>query len=126
MFQRLAEERLKVTPPTIWRTKLRRGGLMEADYLKACFEVLGQTPPSELTTAIDNWNETIIWERLLNLTGADISETPSRFTQAISTAARPKLWAAQDSSLQALTDAFFEDQKTGKRPPSRSVIWRDS
>jgi glutamate-ammonia-ligase adenylyltransferase len=124
MFERLAEERLKETPPDMWRTKLRRGGLMEADYIHACFDVLAIKPPSELAPIIENWNESIIWERLLGLTGKRVSETPSRFAQQISIATLPQLWEEQDMMVKEITAEFFADQKTTKPPTSGPVIWQ--
>lgn len=125
MFNRLTKERLKPTEANVWRTKLRRGGLMESDYLNSCFQVLGQTPPPALVAAMENWNAAVIWERLLGLTGKLLSETPARFTKPIHISELPTRWARQDKAITTLTDAFFKDQIGHKSPPSRSVIWRD-
>jgi len=73
MFKRLKSERLTETPPDIWRSKLRFGGLMEADYIRSCLQVTGQALPPSLTAAIDQWNTLQTWERLLGLKARLIS-----------------------------------------------------
>lgn len=123
MFERLSEERFIETPISVWRTKLRRGGLMEADYLASCFAVLGKSVPAELETAMSVWNESIIWERLLGLTGQDVSTTPKRFAEQVKLNHLPDIWKRLESQTRAITEKFFEAEIETKPPKLRPVVW---
>ncbi len=123
MFRKLSEERLTVTSNNIWNTKLRRGGLMEADYLTSCFSVIGEVAPRDLDTAVAFWNATIIWERLLGLTGQNVSKTPTRFSDKIKVLQPPKKWKTLEADTQAMTAHFFKHQTLSKTPMLRSVLW---
>ena len=107
MFERLKKERLREMPKNIWGTKLRRGGLMEADYIYNCLTISGERICDEFNVAIKDWDNLQIWERLLGLTGKRTSETPSRFRQAIQLDGLIETQEKLENKVQKVTDTFF-------------------
>jgi len=67
MWQRISEQRITETPPNIFNSKLRQGGLMQAEYTEACLQILGLKTHT-LDDSIDFWSNMQLWERLLSLT----------------------------------------------------------
>ncbi len=123
MFSRLSQERLQATPPNVWRSKLRHGGLMEADYMRSCLAVTGTALPPDLNTAIESWNTLQIWERLLGLKGLPIDQTPARFSKQIDVQTLEDRQKELEHHVKAARSAFFEtiDQTTSTDP--RPVLW---
>jgi len=126
MFQRLASERLHATPANVWRTKLRTGGLMEADYMRSCMAVLGDTTSPQHRASIEIWNGLQIWERLLGLTGKTVMETPSRFIELIHAAKLEKQQSELESSINTITNEFFAEVDKTKTTNPRAIMWRNS
>lgn len=125
MFQRLKSERLVKTPPDIWRSKLRLGGLMEADYIRSCLAVIGQEAPSEFISAIADWNTLQTWERLLDLKGKPIKATPSRFAETIGIDMLEGRHTALEISVKNVTESIFEEaQKSPPRDPA-PIMWKN-
>ena len=100
MWHRIAEHRVKATSPSVMFSKLREGGLMQAEYLAAC-EVLssGHTltvddpcfdtllaqldPSSKLSNVIQFWRIQQLWERLLGSTDQAIDSLPSPYLKRL-------------------------------------------
>ena len=124
MFDRLKSERISETPPDIWRSKLRRGGLMEADYIRSCLQVAGLSLSRDLTAAIESWNRLQAWERLLGLTAKSKAATPKRFAEDIDL----KIFKAQQLKLETVvrnaTDSFFESVNTDALPEPAPIVWK--
>ena len=125
MFQRLSSERLQITPPDIWGTKLRTGGLMEADYMRSCLTVLNEIPSPEHLEAIETWNTLQIWERLLKLTGKTVAKTPYRFAEPIGVAALESKHMELETRIHAVTDAVFSDVDKSENIDPRAILWRN-
>ena len=125
MYHRLSTERLEDTPPDVWRTKLRTGGLMAADYIRACQKVSGDTPDTDLIETIDAWNGLQIWERLLGLKGKALAETPSRFADKIDTSSLKTRQAALEKTVKAQFETFFNDTPRGPLPDPRPIMWKN-
>jgi glutamate-ammonia-ligase adenylyltransferase len=83
MWSRIENERIMDTPHTHCNAKLRAGGLMQAQYIQACYIVLGRSMPDGLDAAIAFWQYQQIWERLLGLKLRPLEDTPERFTQGV-------------------------------------------
>ena len=83
MWQRINEERLLNTPHDHFNAKLRRGGLMQAQYIEACFKTLGQNCPNDAQEAISFWQYQQVWERLLGLKEAPFTQTAKRFRPSV-------------------------------------------
>ena len=125
MFNRLKSERLIETPPDIWRSKLRYGGLMEADYIRSCLEVTGQAPPPSLTVAIDEWNTLQIWERLLGLKASPIKSTPSRFADLINIKSLKSRQAKLEKTVRSLTQTFFVGIESSPSHDTAPIVWKN-
>lgn len=83
MWNRIEDERIMETPHTHYNAKLRAGGLMQAQYIQACYIVLGRSIPKGLDAAISFWQYQQVWERLLGLKFRSLEETPKRFKERV-------------------------------------------
>ena len=126
MYHRLASERLLPTPRDTWRTKLRTGGLMEADYTRACLTVLGDEVPSELLASIENWKTLQMWERLLGLKGKLLSQTPARFKEQIDIESLEARTAELEDTVTRTRNEFFSDIEMSEMIDPRPVLWENS
>ena len=125
MHQRLAAERLQNTSQEIWRSKLRTGGLMEADYMRSCLTVLGDTPTSDHVNNIAEWSRLQIWERLLGLTGKPLTETPSRFSSLIGTSDLKSQQLGMESNINEIRNEFFSEIDRTETVEPRAILWRN-
>jgi len=93
MWQRITDHRVTATPLSEMNSKLRIGGLMQAEYLAACFilkngknynsesvefdavlaDLLAPTGFEELPEVIQFWRTQQLWERLLGMTQKPLS-----------------------------------------------------
>ncbi len=99
MLSRIRDQRISESTDDSLSVKLRRGGLMETDYLSACIAIqqIPQHPEwatldySQLLEAISNhtdyrelseivqfWRDLQVWVRLLNLETAKLSDFPAQ------------------------------------------------
>ncbi len=132
MWHRLETERIKQTSPNIFRSKLRRGGLMQAGFLRDSFELLGHAVPPELTKAIDYWNGVNIWERLLDMEGLTITDIPDYFSNAmLGSLSLPDLSALatqtqymQECVNQMASNLWGSMDKSRPHGTETSVMWR--
>ena len=125
MFNRLKSERLKETSLKIWRSKLRRGGLMEADYIRSCLKLTGSPISKDLETAIVDWNKLQNWERLLGLTAKPITETPARYSNAIGAKELANRQNTLEKTVLSITEAFFADINHEPNRPARPIVWKN-
>ncbi|MBT8114467.1 MAG: hypothetical protein KJP04_03760 [Arenicella sp.] len=97
MWQRIAEHRVEQTPAEIMFSKLRPGGLMQSEYLAACYilaadrpfssadfeqilaESLQSTDITNLGEIIQFWRIQQVWERLLGKTGEAVETIPAPY-----------------------------------------------
>lgn len=105
MWQRITEHRLSDTPAEVMNSKLRYGGLMQAEYLAACLVLqkgrelvndnsdmafsallnacVANTELAELPEIIQFWRIQQLWERLLGKTGASMDSLPHNYLQRL-------------------------------------------
>ena len=124
MFDRLKSERLAETPPDIWRSKLRRGGLMEADYMRSCLQVADLPLPPDLTAAIESWNRLQAWERLLGLKTKPLASTPLRFADAIGIKDLQGQQSELETAVKTVTNSFFDGVDTHALPDPAPIVWK--
>ena len=124
MFERLKSERLIETEKEIWRSKLRRGGLMEADYMRSCLIVTGAALSADFETAIEDWNELQSWERLLGLKTKPIKSTPKRFAQNIGVKTLKRRQEKLEKTVKEVTRTFFKDVDPDNIPAPASIVWK--
>lgn len=123
MFERLKLERITETPENIWQSKLRRGGLMEADYIRSCLEVAGLAQQPTFNAAIEAWSTLQIWERLLGLTGKPISETPQRFSDRLNLHSLTEHQIKLEDEIRRQTDNFFSNVTASPHHEPKPVVW---
>ena len=127
MWTRITEQRIADITPDIINAKLRPGGLMQAEYIDACNIILGR--PRLTLPAIEFFSHQQIWERLLGLSGAPLSDIPERFRQAVFDGQRASLYqktvgAHQRATIKA-TDAYFKDIEIAQDYVEGPIIWTD-
>ena len=125
MFERLSAERLIEMPTDIWASKLRRGGLMEADYVRSCLHVTGEQLPFDLEDASNDWNTLVAWERLLGLTAKSIEETPSRFAKTIGVTALKSHQDKLEKTVKTETERFFEGLDRDSKLEPAPIVWKN-
>lgn len=125
MFNRLSSERLEETSVKIWRSKLRRGGLMEADYIRSCLKLAGSSISENLEGAIVDWNKLQNWERLLGLTSKPITETPVRYSNAIGVKGLAGHQNTLEKTVLSITEAFFADIHHDPNRPAHPIVWKN-
>jgi len=124
MYHRLLDERIADTPPDVWRTKLRTGGLMAADYIRSCHIVSGHKPDIELRRAIEAWNALQMWERLLGLKGKSVNETPRRFAETINISTLAEHQMNLEKLVKRSVSAFFKDTENTPQTDPRPIMWK--
>lgn len=80
MWELIEKQRIDDTPPRHINSKLRPGGLMQAEYTENCYRLLGRNAQG-LKESILFWSNLQLWERLLGLTGQPLEAMP-KFYQA--------------------------------------------
>lgn len=123
MYERIRSERITKTPADVWRTKLREGGLMQADFLISSFQVIGDAPPPELHEAAITWRDLQIWERLLALKGKPVSETPARFATTIETPSLPKRTEVLQNFVKSTAEELFSQVPEDQRNEPAPIVW---
>ena len=124
MFERLKTERLIETDKNIWRSKLRRGGLMEADYMRSCLCVTNTPLSAEFEAANEYWKSLQSWERLLGLKAQPIKSTPARFAQAIELKTLDRRQEKLEQTVKDVTESFFKEVETDNLSAPSSIVWK--
>jgi len=83
MWRRIEEQRIIKTPHDHFNSKLRPGGLMQAQYIQACRKVMGHPTDPELEVTIQFWQYQQVWERLLRLKLASFDRIAERFKPGV-------------------------------------------
>jgi glutamate-ammonia-ligase adenylyltransferase len=135
MWRRIADHRVKPLGPEMMFSKLRRGGLMQAEYLAACeilqaghrlstlsveFDsILAQIDePQKLAEAIQFWRIQQLWERLLGKSEHALESLPIEYLQRLlqqsGVVSIDELVAKKieySNYVEQRMDAFFEANK---------------
>ena len=115
MWGKLEAERIRDVPPDRWGTKLRRGGLMQADFWGAVDVLRGGSGAAELQVA---WTALLYWERLLGLTGRTVAEVPERYADVM-----PNGIAERQAALEAEVATLTARAPEGDAETMRPVAW---
>lgn len=137
MWDRIATQRLEKTPPDHLRSKLRPGGLMQAEFTQACYRILGQTNEnveiSQLDTSINFWSGLQLWERLLGLTGSPITDVPEFYIQSFlshfNVADRQELSLLQTTHTQKVCESYdglLKHASVKADHKETRIIWTDN
>jgi len=126
MWHRIADQRVSTVAPDIINAKLAEGGLMQAEYVRAIWQLIGQ-PSEALDEAIDFSRRLQIWERLFDLKGKTPAAIPSayhtRFVHGNETVFLSDMSAHSHTVTQAMT-AIFEGVAFDPDEREAAVIWR--
>ena len=129
MWQRISEQRISDTPPSDFNSKLRPGGLMQAEYSEACALILGEDS-GPLSKPIQVWSHIQLWERLLGLTGQALSDTPEFYRQNLldqfGCNSLSELAEHQHQHTQVVT-SYFDKIIASKdyNEPEGRIIWKN-
>ncbi|MEP1229747.1 MAG: hypothetical protein ABJG88_03650, partial [Litorimonas sp.] len=127
MWARISEQRIIDAPVNIINAKLRRGGLMQAEYLDACHIILEQARSYQDT--IDFYSEQQIWERLLGLTDTALADIPPRFETAILGNRSMRAYQATVKNHQSQTikmmEHLFKNIPSPTNHIEKPIIWTD-
>ncbi|MGJ8561034.1 MAG: hypothetical protein ACSHX3_12430 [Litorimonas sp.] len=117
MWNKIVEERIRPVPTGQFETKLRDGGLMMADFWDSV-GALAYGP--RLSNACDGWAELLYWERLLGLTGLQVTDVPDVYAELMPSHL-PDYQADLEQQVRRAVDHY------GSATPSvemRPVIWK--
>ena len=132
MWQLIESQRIDDTPPSHFNSKLRPGGLMQAEYTENCYRLLGGGADG-LKESILFWSNLQLWERLLGLTGQALEAMP-KFYQAECLAQFDvktlkdieRLQSHHSETVLNHYDALFADTTLPETYESTRIIWTDS
>jgi len=131
MWQLIKSQRIDDTPPTHFNSKLRPGGLMQAEYTENCYRLLGRQADG-LRDSILFWSNMQIWERLLGLTGRPLEDIPkfyrANLLKQFNTKNLKKIEVLQTKyakTVLAAYDALFSDSKLSLHYESSRILWTD-
>lgn len=134
MWQRIDEERIIETPHDHFNSKLRPGGLMQAQYIQACRKVLDRPVNPALEDAITFWQYQQVWERLLGLKLESFEKVADRFKAGVFNEAGQSLDLSEfvtrsefhaDYVLRAMTD-LFKDTPQPESEDAHPVRWEQT
>ncbi len=131
MWERISDQRITDMPKTHFNSKLRHGGLMQAEYSEACMRIMG-LDSAALTPAIAFWSHIQLWERLLGKTGEPLTQIPQFYAQQLlgqlSAKNLKELETRQAKMSKAVTSTFntvFKNAKNTKTHEEARIIWTD-
>jgi len=131
MWHRISTQRISETTPSDFNSKLRHGGLMQAEYSQACAQILDMPLPT-LSGDIKFWSHIQLWERLLELTLKSLSDIPDfykanllRQFQAKSLSALEKQQKHHSQSVQAAFNHLFSGAEPSPSHQEGRIIWQD-
>ncbi|MGB0908248.1 MAG: hypothetical protein ACPGVT_12200 [Maricaulaceae bacterium] len=121
MWNRLSEQRITATPLTQFNSKLREGGLMQAEYMQSCYKLAGLPDPG-FDEAIEFWSRQQIWERLLGLTETALGDAPIHF-KSFAPKADLKRAKALQSFVIGATQTYFKGVTASPNSVESSIEW---
>ena len=131
MWELIESQRIDDTPTTHFNSKLRPGGLMQAEYTENCYRLMSHET-SELFSAISFWSNLQLWERLLGLTKKPLSHVPKFYRAALLSQFGAKslgdIEAAQKHHAKTVLKAYNALFAKIELPPhyeSARILWTD-
>jgi len=129
MWKRISDQRLTDTSASDFNSKLRPGGLMQAEYTEACNLILGQDT-GELPQAISFWSHIQLWERLLGLTGKPSGDVPKFYLETLLNQFSCESLKDLETQHQRQSQSVLAHVKDTLGPPLNNadegrIIWSD-
>jgi len=129
MWQRISEQRITETPPNIFNSKLRQGGLMQAEYTEACLQILGLKTHT-LDDSIDFWSNMQLWERLLSLTHQPVTAIAEFYMNPFLTQMKARtiknIQKQQLRYIKHVSEAYtalFKDHRLDPNHTEARIMW---
>ena len=131
MWKLIENQRIDDTPPSHFNSKLRPGGLMQAEYTENCYRLSGDDAHG-LKESILFWSNLQLWERLLGLTGQPLEALP-KFYQAECLAQFDvktlqdieRLQKRHSDAVLSHYNALFATTTLAETYESTRIIWTD-
>ena len=131
MWQLIESQRIDNTPLDAINSKLRPGGLMQAEYTENCYHLLGRQTDT-LRESILFWSKLQLWERLLGLTGQPLETLPNYYKAhflkqfgADSFKDIKALQAQHTKIIFAAYDALFSSTALPARYEPTRILWTE-
>ncbi len=131
MWELIESQRISGTAPDHYNSKLRPGGLMQAEYTENCYRILGRKAEG-LQESILFYSNLQLWERLLGLTGKSLQDTPQYYqSQFLNQFGAKKLkdiekqQARHSKSVLAAYNALFAETTLPNNYESARILWTD-
>ena len=112
-----------------FNSKLRPGGLMQAEYTENCYRILSRDAQS-LKAPIIFWSNLQLWERLLGLTGKPLTDIPKFYRDNLlaqfdvkTLSALADLQAQHSKTVLSAYDAIFKDVTLPEPYESSRISW---
>ena len=125
MHARLSEERFAQTPPDVWNTKLRLGGLMEADFLSRTHRLSDMALATDLNPVINEWENLQVWERLLDLTDKPFDATPQLYTEPLELNSMAAQNKKREAKVAKIRNVLFKSHQGTLHTDMQPIIWLD-
>ena len=132
MWELVKSQRVQYVSVKHFNSKLRDGGLMQAEYIKNCYNIMGLRD-FELNEAIAFWSKIQVWERLLNLTGKLLEDIPEfykgNFLDQFSVKEIKDIEIQQIKYTNIVKLAYsklFKGVKLKKNYEIKNIIWKSS
>ncbi len=132
MWEMIKTQRVGDTPWDHFNSKLRPGGLMQAEYTENCYRLLGREA-QDLKASIMFWSDLQLWERLLGLTGKPFSNIPNFYLNTLlaqfgvtSLSALSKLQARHAKTVLANYNAILNAVELPQHYESTRIIWTEA
>lgn len=129
MWEMIETQRGDDTPMNCFNSKLRPGGLMQAEYTENCYRILGRDAQS-LKAPIIFWSNLQLWERLLGLTGKPFADIPEFYRNNLlaqfdvkTLPALAKLQAKHAKTVLSAYEAIFRDTTLPEPYESSRISW---
>ncbi len=132
MWERISTQRLSEVRASDLNSKLRHGGLMQAEFIQACHRILDKNTKVDLGEHIQFWSSLQLWERLLGLTAKPVSEIPQFYAGQIAAhfditnlTKIEGLQARHVKSVLEQNEALFAELDKVTNHEETRVIWTD-
>ena len=129
MWEMIKAQRGDETPNDHFNSKLRAGGLMQAEYTENCYRILGREIKT-LKAPIIFWSNLQLWERLLGLTGKPLTDVPAFYRDNLlaqfdikTLSELTDLQARHAKAVLSAYDAIFKDVSLPQPYESSRISW---
>jgi hypothetical protein len=132
MWELIKSQRIQHVTVKKFNSKLREGGLMHAEYINNCHNIIG-VKDYDLKKAITFWSKVQVWERLLNLTGKSLKDIPEfykeRFLEQFSINEIKDIEILKVKYVNVVKLAYsnlFRDIQLEKSYEIKRIIWKST